>query len=152
MPPAAADLLRNGVMVSEGILAGGQPTEEQLAGLADAGYKTVINMRLPDEQGNTQGEAVEAAGMNYVTVPIEGAAGLSEERARAFAEALDAAERPALVHCGSGNRVGALFALKAFYVDGATADEAIQFGLDAGMTRLEGPVREHLAAAEQQSD
>lgn len=147
--PAPADLLRNGVMVAEGVLAGGQPTEEQLAELANAGYRTVINMRLPDEQGNTQADAVEAAGMRYVTVPVEGAAGLSEERAKAFAEALDAAERPVVVHCGSGNRVGALFALKAYYVDGVPADEAIQFGLDAGMTQLEGPVREHLSAAEQ---
>ena len=148
-PPAPADLLGNGVLVEEGVLAGGQPTVEQLYDLAAAGYRTVINMRLPDEQGSTQAPSVEAAGMTYVTVPIEGAAGLSEERARAFADVLAEVEHPVVVHCGSGNRVGALFALKAFYVDGATADEAIQFGLDAGMTRLESAVREHLATAVQ---
>jgi len=145
--PSPADLLGNGVLVEEGVLAGGQPTVEQLYGLAEAGYRTVINMRLPDEQGNTQAPSVESAGMTYVSVPLEGAAGLSEERAKAFADALAEAERPVVVHCGSGNRVGALFALKAFYVDGAAADEAIQFGLDAGMTRLEDAVREHLATA-----
>lgn len=150
--PAPADLLRNGVMTEAGVLAGGQPSPEQLAALADAGFRTIINMRLPDEEGNTSAEAVEGLGMTYVTVPIEGAAGLSEESARAFSEVMSEVERPVVVHCGSGNRVGALFALKAFYVDGATAEEAIEIGLAAGMTRLEDAVRGHLATAELPDD
>ena len=150
--PPADELLLNGVFVEEGVLAGGQPTSDQLDALAAAGYRTVINMRLPDEQGNTQAAAVEELGMTYVTVPVEGAAGLSEERTRAFAEAMAAAEGPVVVHCGSGNRVGALFALKAFYVDGQSVEDSVQLGVDAGMTRLEGAVREHLAAAESAGD
>jgi len=152
--PAAApgDLLLNGVLVEESVLAGGQPTPEQFARMAEAGYRTVINMRLPDEGGNTQAETVEGLGMTYVTVPIEGAAGLSEERARAFADVLAEVERPVVVHCGSGNRVGALFALKAYHVDGASAEDSIQIGLDAGMTRLEGAVRDQLTAAESSGD
>lgn len=146
--PAAGDLIRNGVIVEEGVLAGGQPTPEELATLAEAGYRTVLNMRLPEEDGNTDPAYVEELGMAYVDVPIEGAAGLSEERALQFAEALAGVERPVVVHCGSGNRVGALFALKAYYVDGKTADEALQIGRDAGMTRLETAVAEHLAQAE----
>ncbi len=85
--------------------------------------------------------------MAYVDVPIEGAAGLSEDRAMQFADALAEAERPVVVHCGSGNRVGALFALKAYYVEGKSADEALQIGRDAGMTRLESAVSEHLMQA-----
>ena len=146
--PAAAELIRNGVMVEEGVLAGGQPTPEELAALAEAGYRTVLNMRLPDEDGNTDSAYVEELGMAYVDVPIEGAAGLSEERALQFAEALSGVERPVVVHCGSGNRVGALFALKAYYVDGKSADEAMQIGRNAGMTRLEGAVEEHLSQAD----
>jgi uncharacterized protein (TIGR01244 family) len=146
--PTAAGLIRNGVMVEEDVLAGGQPTPEELTALAEAGYRTVLNMRLPDESDNTDPAFVEELGMAYVDVPIEGAAGLSEERAIQFAEALAEVERPVVVHCGSGNRVGALFALKAYYVDGKSADEAMQIGLDAGMTRLESAVAEHLAMAE----
>ena len=54
---------------------------------------------------------------------------------------------PVLLHCGSGNRVGALLALAAFHVDGRPADAALQYGLDSGLTRLEPVVRDHLSAA-----
>ena len=43
---------------------------------------------------------------------------------------------PAMVHCASGNRVGAMLALKAAWIDGASPEEALQLGVDAGLTRL----------------
>lgn len=141
-------LVRNGRMPLEGVLTGGQPTDEQLAALADAGYKTIINLRRPDERG-TRGEAetVAGLGMAYVSLPVDGADGLTEENAAALAAALAEAERPLLLHCGSGNRVGALLAMKAFWLDGASAEEALELGRDGGMTRLEGAVRERLESA-----
>ena len=48
------------------------------------------------------------------------------------------------MHCASGNRVGGLFALKAFYVDGKTPEEALEIGRSAGMTRTEAVVRQEL--------
>ena len=86
--------------------------------------------------------------MAYVSIPVDGKAGLSEENAAALAEALETAERPLLLHCGSGNRVGALLALKAFQVDGKTAEESLEIGLAGGVTRLEPVVRELLGLSE----
>lgn len=142
----SAELLPNAVSPEEGLLAGGQPSVEQLEALKEAGYVSVINLRTDGEGGTGQAE-VEELGLTYLALPITGAEGLSEENARAFAALLEEAERPAVVHCGSGNRVGALFALKAFYVDGASAEEALAYGRQSGLTRLEGAVEEHLAAA-----
>ena len=144
-----ASLVRNGMMPLEGVLTGGQPTDEQLAALRDAGYKTIINLRQPDERG-TRGEAEKVAelGMTYVALPVAGAEDLNEENAVALAAALETAERPVLLHCGSGNRVGALLAMKAFLVDGASADEALDLGLAGGVTRLEPAVREKLGLSE----
>jgi hypothetical protein len=51
------------------------------------------------------------------------------------------------VHCGSGNRVGALAALLAAE-EGADIDEALDVGRAAGLTRLEAVVREQLEAPE----
>ena len=82
--------------------------------------------------------------MTYVSLPIQGSADLTEEKARAFAAALDAAESPVLVHCSSGNRVGGLFAMKAHYVDGLSPREALEVGKQAGVTRAEATVRERL--------
>jgi uncharacterized protein (TIGR01244 family) len=148
-PPDPATLLLNGMLPFEGILIGGQPTLAQLAAIHDQGYKTVINMRQPEEAGSTRPEDVEALGMAYVPLPINGAEGVNEENARRLAEVLEEAGRPVVVHCGSGNRVGALFAMKAFLLDGEAAEKALAIGKAAGLTRLEPVVREKLGLAEE---
>ncbi len=148
-PVDPTTLVRNGRMPVEGLLTGGQPTDEQLAALRDAGFATVINLRMPDERG-VAGEAEKVAelGMAYVSIPVDGRAGLTEDNARALAQALEDAERPALLHCASGNRVGALLALKAFWLEGAGPEEALDAGLAGGVTRLEPAVRELLGLPE----
>jgi uncharacterized protein (TIGR01244 family) len=137
-----------------GLLTGGQVTFEHLEQAAREGYRTVINLRPLDEPEQPAGEAerVRELGMEYVHIPVAGGEDVRPENARLLADALarDGA-LPAIVHCKSGNRVGALLALGAHHVDGATPEEALALGLDAGLTRLEPTVRERLglpAAAE----
>lgn len=141
------DLVPNARQPLDGVVSGGQPTAEQLAQAAAAGFKTVINLRMPGERG-TDDEAAQVAGfgMEYVALPIPGADGITEKNARELVRLLEVSERPVLLHCGSGNRIGALLALSSYYVDGRSPEEAIQYGLDSGMTRLEPVVREHLAS------
>ena len=143
-PAELPELVPNQRQPYPDVVSGGQPTPEQLAAAAEAGYKTVINLRRPGESGVEGASDVTDLGLAYVALPIAGADGLTEQNARTLAGLLDAAERPVLVHCGSGNRVGALFALKAFYLDGATAQEALDIGLANGLTGLEDAVRERL--------
>jgi uncharacterized protein (TIGR01244 family) len=147
-PPEPETLLRNGMMPFEGILTGGQPTPQQLEAARNLGYKTVINMRMPDEEGSTRPEEVEGLGMTYISIPIGGEEGVNEENTRRFAEALENAEYPIIVHCASGNRIGALFAMKGYLVDGMPADEALAIGLASGLTRLEPVIREKLGLQE----
>lgn len=142
----AEELLPNQVRVSDQILVGGQPSIEQLEALHAAGYRTVLNLRTEQEEGPAGAEA-ETLGLMFHRLPIAGEDGLDEENARLFATLLEEADGPVVVHCGSGNRVGALFALKAFYVDGMDADEALAVGLASGLTSLEPSVRRHLEQA-----
>jgi uncharacterized protein (TIGR01244 family) len=143
-PPA--ELLPNGKVTEGGILTGGQPSQDQFGAAANNGIRTVINLRTEGETGNTDPDLVESLGLTYIVIPIGGADALNEENARRFATALDEAEAPVMVHCGSGNRVGALFALKAYYVDGLSAEEALVVGKEAGVTRLEPVLRQKLGA------
>ncbi len=136
-------LLPNGRQPFENVVTGGQPTVEGLQQASELGFRTVINLRTPGESPIGQ-EAVEAAGMSYVSIPVSGASGLTRENAQALAEALNQAEGPVLVHCGSGNRVGALFALKAYHVDNASPEAALAVGIESGLTRLKPAVRKHL--------
>jgi uncharacterized protein (TIGR01244 family) len=148
MPEGWADLVRNPRIPREGVLSGGQPTPEQLAAAKEAGFETVINIRVPGEPGtDSEQELVESFGMAYVSLPVRGATGMTEENARALAAALNEAEQPVLLHCGSGNRIGGLFALMAYHFDDKTVEEALAFGREAGLTRLEPVIRDILETA-----
>ncbi len=140
----------NARMPLEGVLTGGQPTAEQLAAAAGAGYRTVVNLRTPGELSSWD-EASKAAelGLRYVAIPIAGADDLTADNARKLAELVDDPQAlPVMVHCASGNRVGALFAVKAFHVDGEDAERALEIGREAGVTRLEDAVKGQLSPAD----
>ncbi len=83
--------------------------------------------------------------MQYVAFPVLGRDAISFETAAQLDALLEDVDGPVLLHCGSGNRVGALLALRQS-LKGATDEEALAFGKDAGMTRLEPRVREVLEA------
>lgn len=129
-----------------GLITGGQPTPEVLEAAAAAGVTTVISLRQESEPGYfEEQEQVRALGMRFVSIPIDGAAAITEENAAQLHRALEGLDVGSTVlHCGSGNRAGALLALRQFYFAGATRDEALEAGRAAGMTGLESVVVEHL--------
>ncbi|RIA43913.1 uncharacterized protein (TIGR01244 family) [Hephaestia caeni] len=92
-----------------------QITTDDLAVLADAGYRTVINNR-PDaeETGQPEGVAVarvaETLGLDYTAIPIDHT-GFSHPQIDAMRAALDAARGPVLAFCRSGTRSAHLWAL-----------------------------------------
>lgn len=133
------------------LLTAGQPTPAQLDAARAAGVRTVISLRAPDEPGQEwEADALMSEGVRFLRIPVRGPDDLTEEKARqldaALAEAL-AEEGDVLLHCASSNRVGALMALRAFYVQGKRVEEALAIGRAAGLTRLEPQVRERLLAA-----
>lgn len=123
------------------VVSGGQPTPAQLRAAGDAGYKTVLTTRSPVEiLGYDERADVEGAGMAYVEFPIASAADFTRENVAEFARLVEAAEKPLLIHCGSGNRIGALFALEAGWLKGASADDALARGRECGLQGLAGHV------------
>jgi uncharacterized protein (TIGR01244 family) len=134
-----------------GVLVTGQPTEAQLREASEKGYGTVINLRPADEPGalSTEAVLVQRLGMRMVQIPISGAKDLTPQNVKRFAAALDGAAkdgRPVLAHCSSGNRVGALFALKAYQLEGKSEQQALDEGRKAGLTKLEPAVKAILEA------
>jgi len=147
MPPAPLVEIRNALQPLPGVLVGGQPTDDDLAEMAEKGYRTVVNLRSEAEVAET-GEPgkVDALGMRYVSIPMAGGDGFTEENAASLEKVLaDSGSYPLLVHCASGNRVGGLLALRAYHFLGADASEALAFGLEAGLTSLEPAVRKALS-------
>ena len=133
--------------VSEGgLLVGGQPSAEQLRAIQEAGYRMVVSLRTDGEKGDEREQAaVERLGLKFVSIPVAGPAGLTEENARALSKALSEQDvLPAVVHCSIGERAAALLGLEAFVVDRVSATAAIDLAKRLGMKKLESPLRERI--------
>ncbi len=140
-PLADADLLNAFRQPTPGLHTGGQPTATQLQQAAATGITTVIDLRQPDEdRGFDEAGVTAQLGLHYVRIPVAGATGLTSANVQALHTALAEADDPVLLHCASGNRVGALLALLKAR-QGMPVDQALQFGRDAGMTSLETTTR-----------
>ncbi|HEY0682276.1 MAG TPA: protein tyrosine phosphatase family protein [Steroidobacter sp.] len=108
-----------------------------------AGIKHLINLRPPEEsQDLDEARIATGLGLDYHAIPIAGAQSLTKENARRLDELLEqAGDEPTLVHCASGNRVGALIAVREAWIKGQSMEAAIAEGKRWGLTSLEGEVR-----------
>ena len=136
----------------DGITVAGQPDEAMLDVFAENGYAAVIDLRgRAENRGFDEAGVTEELGMDYVALPIEGRDAVNFDNAAKLQEIVDQYDGPVLVHCGSGNRVGALLALGQLQ-QGASEDEALEYGRSGGLTRLEGLVRQRIAEQEQAAE
>jgi uncharacterized protein (TIGR01244 family) len=129
----------------EGVTGSRQPDEAMLEEIDEAGYAAVIDLRGPEEDRGLDDEraTVEALGMSYIPLPILGADDVTYANANELDRLLAQFDKPVLVHCGSGNRAGALLALRAS-LNGADDETAVEAGRETGLTRLEPVVRQRL--------
>jgi uncharacterized protein (TIGR01244 family) len=111
--------------------------------LREAGIRHVINLRpIAENPQFDEAGVVEAHGLRYHYLPIEGARSLTRDNVLVFDRILsEVGNEPALIHCSTGNRVGALIALREAWVRGREPQEAIEEGKRWGLTRLEDNVR-----------
>jgi uncharacterized protein (TIGR01244 family) len=146
-PEIAALEIENARQLSPELLTGGQLSGEQMAQLQQLGYRSFINLRPADEHGTGwEEEYAKAAGIAFHRLPVAGVEGITRRNAERLAHLLEqSGDQPVMVYCASGNRVGGLLALKAHYLDGLNVEEAMAYGVKAGMTRLEPIVRGRLS-------
>ena len=78
---------------------------------------------------------------------MAGPADITVDKAKALATAMAeySPGHPVLLHCASGNRVGALMAMKARFVDGKSPAEALAEGRGSGLKALEPLVMQLIA-------
>lgn len=140
IPPIA-----NAVSPTAGVVSAGRLKPEDIGHLKEAGIVHVINLAPHEETPDfDEAGAVQSAGINYSSLPIRGGADLTRENVVAFDRLLRSAKQPVLVHCASGNRAGAMAALRAAWLEGKSEEEAIAIGKAWGLKSLEPQVRERL--------
>lgn len=140
--------LANAANPAAGIYTSGRISQDDIAKLEAAGIHHVIDLSQDNETPDfDEAAAVQAAGIGYDNLPIAGPDALTRANVEAFDRLLADAQGPVLVHCASSNRVGAMAALRAAWIEGVPVEEAIAAGRAWGLRSLEGAVRERLAAS-----
>jgi tyrosine-protein phosphatase SIW14 len=133
--------------VNDHIYRGGQPGSEGWTSLADLGIKVVLDLRPPSEHSTTgEEQAVEAAGMHYVNVPMKGiGAPTGEEVSRAL-EILDADSSGAVfVHCRRGSdRTGTVIACYRITHDHWNNQKALKEAQSYGLNFLERGMKHYI--------
>lgn len=143
--------IKGAVLVEPQLVASGQYDAAQFAKLKALGYRTVIQLRPATEEGAGWEEAkAKELGLSFTRIPVDGVKDLTEENARKLETALKSSEGGTLVSCSSGNRVGGLLALKAYYCEKLPAEKALEAGKKAGLTKAEPEVRKLLGLSEAQ--
>ena len=122
------------IEMAAGLYRGGQPTETGFHLLKERGIKTVINLRMENDESNL----VEHLGMNYVHIPIDDVRPWSQIPEAAIAKYFELVNNPAhypiFFHCRRGaDRTGAMAALYRMAIQGWDAKRAYSEALDIGM-------------------
>jgi uncharacterized protein (TIGR01244 family) len=137
--------LTNPQLPESKVMTGGQPTTEDLELLRARGVTTVVSLRSEAEEVDFDEAAkAEELGMSFIRIPVSTSQGLDPATAQYLRQRLDAASGPVFLHCGSGNRVGGMYAINAYANEGKALEEALAIGRAAGMTRFEPTIREVL--------
>jgi uncharacterized protein (TIGR01244 family) len=111
------------------VACGGATETAALEGLKNDGFKTVINLRLPTEQGaNLEENAAraKALGLNYLSLPFNGQSPDPKVVDAFLAAIANKANQPVYIHCGSASRVGAVWLVKRVLQDGWPVDKATE--------------------------
>ena len=140
--------LPNVIHLSPRLAVGGQPSSRQLVDAKAMGLQQIINLRpTTEDAGFDEVSEVAGLGVAYHCLPISGRADLTLENVHRFEALLTSAgDVPVLVHCASGNRVGALFALRAAWLQGQNVEAALQIGKQHGLTSMLDAVKEILVS------
>lgn len=115
-----------GKKINDDMTVTGQITPEGLKQAAHEGFKSVLNLRAPGEEGFLADEdrQAQAAGLAYVNIPVKKEE-ISDELTSRVLKEIDGLPKPVLVHCASGMRAGAMAFMHLATREGMTAEEAM---------------------------
>jgi protein tyrosine phosphatase (PTP) superfamily phosphohydrolase (DUF442 family) len=126
----------NNAFQVENFYFGGQPNQEGFQFFLDQGVKTIYNLRGIGEDDFSEQEAFfKEKGIEYKHIPFLGENGFNPDCLQDLSELKQgASEAKVLIHCASGNRIGAWYIIYLVQVKGLDLDTAFEEGIKAGLT------------------
>lgn len=132
--------------VSDTVYRGAQPTTEGFRSLAAMGVKTVLDLREQDSRSKLEKQAVEAAGMKYVNIPLQGTnVPANGDVTMALTLLNDPAAGPVFVHCRRGaDRTGTVIAAYRITHDKWSGEKALSEAKSLGMAWYAGGMKQYI--------
>ena len=128
--------IRNYSRVDATVGCGGQVDPAAMATLKKEGFVSVINLRLPSEEGaNVEAgrAAAQSAGLKYIHLPFNAAMPDSKVVDSFLAAVADRSNQPVFIHCGSASRVGGMWTIKRALQDKWPLEKALAEGKAIGL-------------------
>ena len=119
--------VRNYSKVDATVGCAGATDPSAMKALKGEGYVSVVNLRMPTEQGadiEAGRAAAESAGLKYFHFPFNTATPDASVVTKFLATVADKSNQPVFIHCGSANRVGGMWMIKRVLQDKWPIDQA----------------------------
>ena len=121
--------------INDELAIAGQITLDQLKEIADEGYKSVLNLRLPDETGLLvdEQEKTELLGLYYVNLPTK-SEDINHQGTLQIYQTIIELPKPILIHCDNSIRSAAIVLLYIAIKQGITFEKALEKIINLGLT------------------
>ncbi len=124
------------------VISFGQPNQSEVDAFIEDGVTLVVDLRGPNEnRGYDEQTYLNSINTAYYSLPVIDEGDINFDNARLLQTLINDADGKVLVHCGSGNRVGALMSLIG-NLEGMDKQEAIEFGIQNRLGGLINTVNE----------
>lgn len=121
--------ITNYTRVDAVVACGGATDTAALEGLKHDGFKAVINLRLANERGadiDANAARAKALGLAYLHIPFNAQTPEARTVDDFLAAVANPANQPVYIHCGSANRVGAVWLIKRVLQDKWSVEKATE--------------------------
>ncbi|BAY27741.1 hypothetical protein NIES2100_75660 [Calothrix sp. NIES-2100] len=125
--------MNNAIRINENLTTTGQVIQQQIQQAKQEGFKSVLNLRSPDELGFNKDEQqiVEALGLDYANVPLK-LENLNEELITKILTTLDQLPKPTVIHCAAAMRSTGIALLSVAIQEGLTPEETLSKAKNLG--------------------
>jgi uncharacterized protein (TIGR01244 family) len=119
------------------VACGGATTAAAVPELKKMGFASIINLRVPTEQGaniDEEAAAAKEAGIKFFSIPFNTASPDPAVPEKFLQTLTTPGNEPAYIHCASGNRAAAMWMIKRIAIDHWDADRAGTEAAALGLT------------------
>ncbi len=116
------------------LYSGSKPLRTSFQEMKELGIQKIIDLKLPAETPIDEKALAQAAGLEYINIPINGADTYTKEVVEKISAEVDN-NIPTLVYCASANRVPAWLCMSLGLENILSEEENIEIGKKMGMDK-----------------